>query len=357
VALPVATAPFGGPEGRDAALPVEIDLYSDTVTLPSRAMRAFMCEAPVGDEQKGEDPTVNLLQARMAALLGKEAALYMPSATMANQIAIKCHTQPGDELIAHVLSHTLHYEVGGPAFHSGVMARGLEGPRGCFTPAQLEEVLRPRDSQYLPSSRLVWVENTHNLAGGTVWTLADLDAVAAWTHAHGLALHLDGARIFNAALASGVAPARIAAGADTVTVCFSKGLGCPGGAVLAGPGALIARARKYKQLFGGAMRQAGILAAAAVYALEHNVERLAEDHRNARRLAEGLAAIPGIAVGTPETNMVYFTVPDVDGFHAACLERGLRFSKQVGNRLRAVTHLDISAEAVERAIAIARAVA
>lgn len=338
--------------------PIDIDLYSDTLTMPSRAMREFMCACPVGDEQKGEDPTVNALQERIAAMLGKPAALFMPSATMANQIAIKCHTQPGDEIVADAMSHTLHYEAGGPAFHSGVMVRALSGARGCFTAADVAAVLRPTDSQYMPRTRLVWVENTHNLAGGTVWRLPDLEGVSAFARAHDLAVHLDGARIFNASAASGVPADVYAALADTVTVCFSKGLGCPGGAVLVGPAGLIGRARRYKQLFGGAMRQAsGILAGAALYALDHNLGRLAEDHANARRLAEGLAGVPGVTPEDAETNMVYFRVADTDDFHAACLQRGLRFSKQLGNRLRAVTHLDVDAEGIERALAIVREVA
>lgn len=339
---------------------IVVDLYSDTITKPTLAMREFMCNASVGDEQKGEDPTVNELQTRVANLLNKPSALFLPSATMANQIALKCHTQPGDEMIAELDSHVLHYEVGGPAVHSGVMVRGLPGQRGCFTPAQLEMAIRPKHSLHMPNTRLVWVENTHNLAGGTVWRLADLASVTDCARANGLKVHMDGARLFNASLASGTLVDKFSSYADTITLCFSKGLGCPGGAMLLGQEDVISQARKYKHMFGGAMRQSGILAGAALYALDHNIHRLTEDHLNAKRFAQGLSNVPGLLVNPSEveTNMVFFQCQqplDPAIFHAKCLEKGLRFSL-MGSRLRAVTHLDVDRLLIQKAVEIVRSV-
>lgn len=340
---------------------IDVDLYSDTVTEPTRAMREFMCFAPVGDEQKQEDPSVNRLQETVADLLGKEAALFLPSATMANQIALKCHTEPGDEVIVDAGSHVVHFEVGGPAFHSGVMLRPLEGARGFFTAAQVQAAIRPPDFVHMPRTRAVWVENTHNQAGGTIWPREQLAAVAALARARGLALHMDGARLLNAAVAAGAPPAAFTEHVDTVTLCLSKGLGCPVGAVLAGPAALLDRARRYKHLFGGAMRQAGILAAAGLYALNHHVDRLADDHARARRLAQGLAGVPGVRIdpAAVETNIVFFACDDgLDpaALVAGCLAAGVRFSLP-GQQIRAVTHLGIDDAAIDRAVAVVAEVA
>ncbi|RNB84652.1 aminotransferase class I/II-fold pyridoxal phosphate-dependent enzyme [Brevibacillus fluminis] len=338
---------------------IKIDLYSDTITQPSSQMRMFMSNAQVGDEQKGEDPTVNELEKRVVALLNKPAALFLPSATMANQIALKTHSNPGDEIIAEFNSHVLHYEVGGPAFHSGVMVHGINGTRGCFTSEQAKAAIRPK-SVYMPNTRLIWVENTNNLAGGTIWTLEDLSDISDLAKEHGLAVHMDGARLLNAVVASGIPAHVFTAHADTVTLCFSKGLGCPAGAMLAGSAEFIARARKYKHLFGGAMRQTGMIASSALFALEHNINRLEQDHHNARRLANGLAYIPGLVINPDavETNIVFFECqPGLDEakFYERCLEKGLRFS-HLYRRLRAVTHLDVTQTDIDHAIGIAKEV-
>jgi threonine aldolase len=338
-----------------------IDLYSDTVTRPSPAMRAYMAQAPVGDEQKQEDPTVNALQERVAALLGKEAALYLPSATMANEIAIKVHTRPSDEVILDRTAHIMNAEAGGPALLSGVMLYPLQGARGIFTPAQVEAAIR-RDDPHQPRSRLVSVEQTSNLGGGTVWPLDQLRAVAATAHRRGLATHMDGARIMNAVVASGIPAHEQAQGYDSVMLCLTKGLGCPVGALVAGEREFTKDARRYKQLFGGAMRQAGIIAAAGLYALDHNVERLVQDHANAKILARGLAEIPSIRldIGHVETNMVFFDVAGT-GFSAQevvsrLLARGVRFGAPGPSLIRAVTHLDVSQSDVERAVGIVQEV-
>lgn len=330
-----------------------IDLYSDTATRPTEGMRRAMAAAEVGDEQRGTDPTVLALQERVAALLGKEAALFLPSTTMANQIAIKVHTDPGDEVIAEAGSHPVNFEGGGAGLISGVLFRTIQGRRGLFTLEDVRRAVRPAGDPHLSRSRLLCIENTHNSGGGTVWPLEMLREVAGGARSLGLALHLDGARIMNASVASGAAPHEIAAPFDTVAFCLSKGLGCPVGGLIAGSKELIEKARRYKQALGGAMRQAGILAAAGMYALDHHVERLAEDHRRARRLAEGLAQIPGIVIDleSVETNMVYFahrTVP-ADVLRAALAARGLLVSGG-GDRLRAVTHLDVGDAEIEEAI-------
>jgi threonine aldolase len=338
-----------------------VDLYSDTQTRPSREMRAFMCDAEVGDEQRGEDPTVNLLQEMVAELLGTEAALFLPSGTMCNEIALKVHTRPGDEVLLDRTAHPIHFEAGAPGMLSSVILTGLDGERGVFSAEQVEEAAHA-PSRYAPRTRLLWVENTSNLGGGTIWPLERLGAVCTAARRRGLATHMDGARLMNAVVASGVPAREIAAPFDSVWIDFTKGLGAPVGAALAGSRAFIEEAWRYKQAFGGAMRQAGIIAAGAVYALRHNIERLAEDHANARRLAEGLAALPGIMLDPPEaeTNIVFFdvggtgmTAPD---WAAAMLERGVRLGPTGATRLRAVTHLDVDRADIERAIAAARAV-
>src|SRR5215208_6671886 len=288
---------------------IDVDLSSDTQTRPSRATREFMCDAEVGDEQHGDDPTVNHLLEIVAELLGKEAAVFLPSGTMCNEIALKVHVRPGDEVLLDRTAHPIHFEAGGPGILSGAILTGLDGERGIFTPEQVESAVHA-PSRYAPRTRLLWVENTSNLGGGTVWPLARIQEVCAAARDHGLATHLDGARLLNAVAASGVPARAFAAPFDSVWIDFTKGLGAPVGSALAGSRAFIEEAWRYKQAFGGAMRQAGIIAAGAVYALRHNVERLAQDHANARRLAAGLSALPGITLDPPEveTNILFFDV-------------------------------------------------
>lgn len=323
-----------------------VDLSSDTATQPTPQMRAFMASAPVGDDQRGEDPTVNALQDEGARLLGKSAALFLPSATMANQIAIRVHTRPGDEIVCHEHAHIRLYEGGGPAVLSGCLLCPLPGSRGTFTSDALEAVVRP-DDPHFARTRLVCIENTHNAAGGCVWRADETQAIVQTARRHDLALHLDGSRVLNAAVASNMPPAALAADFDTVTLCLSKGLGAPVGALLLGDKATMEAARRWKHVFGGAMRQAGIVAAGGLYALRHHVTRLADDHENAARLAEGLVALPGVRLDpAPETNLVFFDVAETGltgpQAHACLLAHGVRASGMGGTRLRFVTHLDIS---------------
>src|SRR5215470_3435896 len=305
-----------GPEPRKAPAPDRpeggnpvIDLFSDTVTRPTVEMRRFMCEAEVGDEQKGEDPTVNSLQEAVAELLGKEAAVFLPSGTMCNEIAVKVHTRPGDEVLADRTSHLIHFEGGGPGLLSGVLMTSLDGERGVFTGAQVRGAMRPR-SRYMPPTRLVSIENTSNLGGGRVWPLVVAQEVGAAIRALGLGGHMDGARLMNAVVASGTSARAYAACVDSAWIDFSKGLGAPVGACLAGTRAFVEEAWRYKQALGGAMRQAGIIAAGGLYALRHHVDRLAEDHDNAKAFARGIAALPGVALDPAhvETNIVIFDV-------------------------------------------------
>jgi threonine aldolase len=336
-----------------------LDFRSDTLTRPTRAMRHAMADAVVGDDVYGEDPTVRALETRTAAVLGKEAAIFVPSGTMGNQLAIRCQTEPGDEVLLHEASHIARYERGAYALLSGVTLSPLAGAGGLVTPAAVEGAARPaRLAAYglYPPSRLLALENTHNAGGGTVWPMPRLEAVAAAGRAAGLALHLDGARLWNAAVALGLTPAAIAAPFDTVSVCFSKGLGAPVGSALAGSAELIQKARRFRGLFGGAMRQAGIIAAAALFALDHHRDRLAEDHRAARALADGLAgrAAFRVAAERVETNIV---MADVEGLETnalveAAAAQGLRFLAIGPARLRFVTHLDLPPDAVERALDI-----
>jgi threonine aldolase len=339
---------------------IEVDLYSDTVTRPTAEMRRFMFEAEVGDEQKHEDPTVNLLQEMVADLLGKDAAVFLPSGTMCNEIALRVHCRPGEEMLAHRTAHPIHFETGGPGALAGVNVRSLDGPRGQYDAATLEEGIRP-DFRHFPRSRLVWVEQTSNLGGGSIWPLARVRAVTDVARRHRLATHLDGARLMNAVVASGVAAREWAAPFDSAWIDFTKGLGAPVGAALAGSREFIAEAWRCKQQMGGAMRQAGIIAAGGVYALRHHVKRLAEDHANARRLAEGLAALPGVALdpATVETNIVFFDLTggvDAATLVARLLERGVRVGAMGPRTVRAVAHLDVSADGIERAIEAARAI-
>jgi threonine aldolase len=330
-----------------------IDLRSDTLTQPTPAMREAIASAAVGDEQKREDPTVNELERRGAEFLGHEESVFLPTATMANQIALNILGTPGDALLVERHAHIMLSELGGPAAHSGLLTIGLPGTHGRFSPDQVVSELRDRTSVHVAPTRLVAVENTHNSSGGRVWPLEEIDAIVAVSREHDLRVHLDGARLVNAATASGVEAARIAGSFDTVTLCFSKGLGCPLGALIAGSAELMARARRGKHYFGGAMRQAGIVAAAALYALDHHVERIADDHARARRLGEGLAAA-GVQVDLDqvETNFVQI---DVGPDRAAAIERmkdhGVLVSTTVHPTVvRAVTHLDVSDEDIDSAI-------
>jgi threonine aldolase len=333
-----------------------IDLRSDTQTKPTSEMRAAIAAAEVGDEQKREDPTVNELEQRAAELLGQEEAVFVPTATMANEIALRTLGEHGDEVVAEENSHIFLAELGGPAVHAGLMTRPLRCEAGRFTAEQLRETIRRTDGSHVPATKIVAVENTHNASGGRVWQLDELEAVVGTAREHDLRLHLDGARIMNAAIASGVSAAEIGRRFDTVTLCLSKGLGCPLGALVAGSAELMVQGRRLKHLFGGAMRQAGIVAAAGVYALEHNVERLAEDHARARRLAEGLhgAGVP-VELEQVETNFVQVELTPLGLSPEDALERlwqqGIGLSMTpYPTRLRAVTHLDVDDEDIEQAI-------
>ena len=333
-----------------------IDLRSDTKTKPSPEMRAAIAAAEVGDEQRREDPTVNRLEAMAAGLLGQEEAVYVPTATMANEIALRVLGEPGDEVVAEQNSHIFISELGGPAVFAGFMTRQLPCVAGRFTPEQLRETTRRGDNTHTPATRIVSVENTHNASGGRVWPLDEVEAIVATARELELRLHLDGARLLNAATALGVPAGEIGRHFDTVTLCLSKGLGCPLGALVAGSPELMAKARRLKHQFGGAMRQAGIVAAAGVYALEHHVDRLADDHLRARQLAEGLheAGVP-VDLEQVETNFVQVDVGPLGLGPEQALERlsqqGVGLSMTVHPTiLRAVTHLDIGDEDVERAV-------
>jgi threonine aldolase len=331
-----------------------IDLRSDTLTQPTPAMREAIANAAVGDEQKREDPTVNELERVGAEFLGHEEAVFLPTATMANQIALNILGQPGDALLVERHAHIMLSELGGPAAHSGLLTIGLAGTKGRFSPDQVVAEIRDRTSVHVAPTRIVAVENTHNSAGGGVWPLEETDAMVATCREHDLRVHLDGARLVNAAVALGVEPARISGVFDTTTLCFSKGLGCPLGALIAGSSELMARARRGKHFFGGAMRQAGIVAAAALYALQQHVDRIADDHARARRLGEGLAEA-GVKVDLEqvETNFVQIDVGlDREAAIAHLKEHGVLVSTTVHPTVvRAVTHLDISDEDIDTAVA------
>jgi threonine aldolase len=339
-----------------------VNLYSDTQTRPTPAMRQAMAEAEVGDEQKFEDPTVNALCARVAELLGKEAAVFLPSGTMCNEIAFRLHIRPGgDEAILHRTAHPIIAEAGGPAAFAGAVLYPLDTPGGTFTGDDVRAALRPRGDRYQPRSRLVSVEQTVNMAGGRVWPLERIRDVVSVAQEAGLRLHMDGARLMNAVVASGVPAAEFAHGFDTVWLDFTKGLGAPLGACLAGSAELIEEAWRYKQMIGGALRQAGIVAAGALHALDHHVERLAEDHANARLLAEGLADLDGVVVdpAAVETNIVVFEVPSGSGpFLERLAAEGVAMTPLGPTAVRAVTHLDVDGDGVRLAVeAAARAVA
>jgi threonine aldolase len=334
-----------------------IDLRSDTVTLPSAAMRAAMAAAPVGNDEYGEDPTMNRLQERTAALLGKEAALWLPSGTMANQVALRLLTRPGDDVIVTRESHAVWHETGGSAANAGVQFTEI-GARGVFTADEFLAARKPRGHPMYPPTTLVEIENTHNRMGGIVFPQAVAERVCAAAREHGVATYLDGARIWNAAVASRRTVAELAAPFELVGVALSKGLGAPGGSLLAGPRDLIQRAVRYRRMFGGAMRQIGILGAAGLYALEHNDERLAEDHANARRIAERLAASPRVVLdlGSVQTNIIVFRLtddaPDAPTVVARARERGVLLFNIGPRTVRAVTHLDVSRKQCEEAAEI-----
>jgi len=331
-----------------------INLYSDTQTRPTDGMRAAIAAAEVGDEQRGLDPTTTRLQERVAELLGHEAALFLPSGTMCNEIALRLHVRPGgDEVILDRTSHPVNYEAGGPAQVAGAMVRTLEGENGIFTPEQLEGAIRTPGNRYAPRSRLVSVEQTTNIAGGHVWPLETVRGVLEVARRNDLRAHLDGARLLNAVIAAGVAASDFASDFDTAWIDFTKGLGAPVGAVLAGSEDLIADAWRWKQMIGGAFRQSGIVAAGCIYALDHHVERLAEDHENAGVLAEGLAGLPGVGLdpAAVETNIVIFEVDDAPALVEGLADR-VELQAIDARHVRAVTHLDVGRADVDAALSV-----
>jgi threonine aldolase len=329
-----------------------VNLYSDTQTRPTEEMRRAIASADVADEQRLADPTTNRLQERVAELLGQEAALFLPTGTMCNQISFRLHARPGgDELILDRTAHPIIAEAGGPAQNSQLMIHALDGDGGIFTGAQVEEALRDPTNRYLPRSRVVSVEQTTNMGGGRVWPMERVHEVLDVARARGLRAHMDGARLMNAVVASGTSAAEFAGGFDTAWLDFTKGLGAPVGAVLAASRDLIDEAWRWKQQWGGAFRQSGIVAAGCLYALDHHVERLAEDHENARVLADGLAEL-GCEVVPPETNIVVFSAPD--GFVEQMSHRGVELSGTPDGRVRAVTHLDVDRAGIDSALQAAR---
>jgi threonine aldolase len=338
-----------------------INLFSDTQTKPTEGMRRAIASAEVGDEQRGEDPTVLALQERVAALLGQEAALFLPTGTMCNAISFRLHIRPGgDDVLLHRDAHPVQFEAGGPAAISGAMIHALDGEGGLFTAETVRAALNPPEDRYKPRSRLVSIEQTTNLGGGRVWPLERVREVLGVARSAGLRTHLDGARLMNAVVASGVDAATWAGDFDTAWIDFTKGLGAPVGACMAASRELISEAWRYKQMWGGAMRQAGIIAAAGVYALDHHVDRLAEDHLRARRLAEGLAELPGVGIdpATVDTNIVIAEVADPPGFVARLRDDGVLAGPGGAGTVRFVTHLDVDDAGIERAlVAAARALA
>ena len=331
-----------------------LDLRSDTVTRPTAAMRAAIADAAVGDDVFDDDPTMHALQEELAHRLGKEAALFVPSCTMSTQVAVRVHCRPADEILCEAGCHIYNYEQGGYAQLSGVAVRPVEGTEGLIRPEQLHGLIRA-DNEHLVRTRLVCLENTHNRGGGRVLPFQQVADICHWAREHGLATHLDGARLFNAVVASGISAADWASHFDTVSVCFSKGLGAPVGSALAGPQDLIAQARRHRKLFGGGMRQAGILAAGALHALRHHVDRLAQDHAHAQQLAQAIAATDGLTLrpAQVETNIVIFEVaPDLGTsahFTSRLAQRGVGMIPFGPQLVRAVTHLDVNAEQIAQA--------
>ena len=332
-----------------------IDLRSDTVTQPTPAMRKVMAEAEVGDDVFGEDPTVNVLQEKVAHLLGKEASLFVPSGTMANQLSIKSHTQSGDEVIIELSSHPYNFEGGAGAALSGIQFQCLKGVRGILDASQIEEAIRP-DDHHFPVTRLVCLENTHNRGGGSIYPLEKISEIYRLAKSKGLLLHLDGARLWNASMATGIKPEEYAQWADSVSVCLSKGLGAPIGSLVAGSKSFIDRVHRFRKMFGGGMRQAGIIAAAGIYALDHHIERLKDDHQNARRLAVGLKEFKGVSIDPKhvETNIVIFDVSNTGMTGAqvseAMKKEGVLIHAFSRTQIRLVTHLDITSEDIETAL-------
>jgi len=327
-----------------------VDLRSDTVTRPSAAMKRAMLEAPLGDDVFGDDPTVQRLEAVAAARLGKQAALFVPSGTMGNQVALRCHTRPADLVLLAEDCHIYCYEGGAPAVISSVLTRCLPTHGGLLDPAAVEAAIPPEDVHLAPAS-LLCVENTANRGGGSVYPLVTLDALTELARRHSLASHLDGARLFNAQQACGIPAARLARGFDSVCFCLSKGLGAPVGSVLCGSRELIRQARRVRKLLGGGMRQAGILAAAGLYALDHNVQRLSEDHARARHLADGLVGLGFTVPSPPETNMVYLSLPGAADAASRLAHDGVLCAQISPDRLRLVTHMDLDDQAIEAALA------
>jgi len=336
-----------------------IDLRSDTVTKPTLAMRRAMADAKVGDDVLGDDPTVNELERRTADILGKEAAIFVPSGTMANQLAIRSQTQHGDEMLLDANAHIYWYEAGASAALSGVICRTLPGVRGVFTSADVRAAFRPRDVHF-PPTKLLAIENTHNRGGGSIWPLEQIQEVCGAAHEAGIRTHLDGARLWNASAATGIPESEYAGNFDSVSVCFSKGLGAPVGSALAGSSELVERARRFRKQFGGGMRQAGIIAAGALHALENHRTRLSDDHENAKRLASGLSEIPGVRVGSSmiETNMVYFDVE-----HLSAPELTARLKKMnvlvlpTGlHTIRAVTSLAVDTDDILQTVDAVRSI-
>ena len=338
------------------------DLRSDTITMPTEAMREAMMHAELGDDVLGDEPTVLALQERVADLLGKEAACFVPSGTMANQLAIRAQTEPGDEILCHPDSHIYHYESGAPAALSGCSMAFLQGERGIFDPDSIDEQIRP-DDHHFAISRLLVIENTHNRGGGVAWPLEQLQAATDRARSHGLRCHLDGARMWNAAVATGEAPGTIGACFDTISVCFSKGLGAPAGSVVAGDAATMARVHRFRKMYGGAMRQSGLLAAACIHALDHHVDRLAEDHERARRLAEAINECPGFSVelDAVQTNIVYFDVDPSRGTPLELVEaldrEGVRMLDIGPRTMRAVTSLAVDDGAIDHSIRVLQSLA
>ena len=332
-----------------------IDLYSDTQTKPSAGMRKAMAEAEVGDEQRGEDPTTNRLNERVADLLGKEAAVFLPSGTMCNQIAMLVHCRPGDEIMGAAETHVFTSEGGGASVLAGAQTLAIPSTRGIFTGKDVEANIRTGDGRHNPLSRVVVIEQTVNRGGGAIWTVAQIKDVATAAKKHGLIVHMDGARILNAVVGSGVPAKDMTAHVDTVWLDLSKGLGCPIGGVLAGSMAFIQEAWRWKHRLGGAMRQSGIVAAAGIYALDHNIEVLAEDNRNAQRLGEYVTAVPGLKLSTPkvESNIVFIDTTgsglSSKAVYEEMLKRGVRMGLTYGSMIRAVTHHDVSRADIDQA--------
>ena len=332
-----------------------IDLRSDTVTKPTPAMRKVMAEAEVGDDVFGEDPTVNILQEKVAKLLGKEAALFVPSGTMANQLSIKSHTQPGDEVIIESSSHPYNFEGGAGAAISGIQFRCLQGVRGTLEPSQIEEAIRPADHHF-PVTRLVCLENTHNRGGGSILPLEKMAEIYRLVKSKELLVHLDGARLWNACVATGIKPHEYAQWADSVSVCLSKGLGAPVGSLVAGSKPFIDRVHRFRKMLGGGMRQAGIIAAAGIYALDHHLERLQEDHQNAKRLAVGLKEFKGVSIDPRhvETNIVIFDLAGTAIRSAQLAEamkkEGVLIHAISKTQIRLVTHLDVTDKDIEKTL-------